>query len=176
MAKKHLKEAAARARASRWTRNAFETHSDSPETVPRTESDEFSHGNSSPSHENTDNTGWSLTDSESESDCGYTGGVNMDMSDSDEEGSDWVDSDAESLSEFSGSELDVNLEELQQEAEDLRKPMVNWKIMERKSPKEWAKAEKNRGLGYTGLSDRTRQRREKEARDRAAFWDAAQTS
>jgi hypothetical protein len=164
MVKKYLKEAAARARTTRL--NAPGSVPSCQETVAV---DKFRHGSSI-----------TITDddaeSQAESDCGYDGGVNMNLSDSDEDGTDWTDSDEESLSEFSGEELERNLQELRKEAEALWEPEVNWKLMERKSSKDWEKAEKNRALGYTGLSDRTRQRHEKQARDRAALRKAAQTS
>ena len=35
------------------------------------------------------------------------------------------------------------------------------------------KAEKNRAVGYTGLSQRTRQRQDKGTRDQAACWEEA---
>ena len=55
--------------------------------------------------------------SDSESDCGYTGGVNYHGFDSDDEfepGSDgcWSDSDGESLAELEGEELESSLREL----------------------------------------------------------------
>ncbi|KAI5832086.1 hypothetical protein K523DRAFT_370933, partial [Schizophyllum commune Tattone D] len=37
--------------------------------------------------------------------------------------------------------------------------------MEKKTKSDWTKAEQNRGLGYNGLSDRTKRRHEKDARD-----------
>ena len=173
MAKKHLKAAAARARAARWHAPSAKSASTSPHDSA-TELAESSLGTGDSSF--TDNTFCNFSDQGSESECGYSRGVNMDLSDSDEDSSDWVDSEAESLSELEGDELELNLEELRKETEALVGPEVNWKIMEKKTLKEWVNAEKNRALGYTGLSSRTRQRHEKDARDRAAFRRVAQTS
>ena len=173
MAKKQLKEAAARARAARWQAPNAKSASTSPHNSA-TELAESSLGTGDSSF--TDNLLWDFSDPGSESECGYSGGVNMDLSDSNEDSSDWVDSEAESLSELEGDELEMNLEELRKETEALVGPEVNWNIMERRTSKEWEMAEKNRALGYTGLSSRTRQRREKDGRDRAAFRKAAETS
>jgi hypothetical protein len=69
-----------------------------------------------------------------------------------------VDGDAESLSEFEGDKLELNLEQLQikDKAETLAKPVINWKIMGKKTLRDWSNAERKRALGYTGLSKHSR--------------------
>jgi hypothetical protein len=56
-----------------------------------------------------------LTDSDSDSDCRYTGGVNchdFDMDSDEYADEEWSDSDKESVVEFEGDELEINLREL----------------------------------------------------------------
>lgn len=106
---------------------------------------------------------------DSDSDCGYDGTVNYCWSDSDSDEYLDVDvdtSDAESLEELEGDALEENLSELRAELEHLGAPTQYDLIMEPKSSKQWEKAEKNRILGYTGTSQRTQQRKAKEARER----------
>jgi len=110
--------------------------------------------------------------SDSDSDCGYEGGVNCGWSDSDSE--DY--SDADSLEELEGEELEANLNELRAELKELVIPTKYDQFMEPKAAKDWKKAEKNRTLGYTGNSKRTQERRAKEGRDREASRAEAQTS
>ena len=107
MVSKHKKEAAARARAGRAAARQISLLPDvpsSPEPVP-----EINFGFSpEPEPE--------LIEifSDSESDCGYTGGVDYHGFDPDDEfepGSDgcWSDSDGESLAELEGEELESSL-------------------------------------------------------------------
>jgi hypothetical protein len=109
--------------------------------------------------------------SESDTDCDYTGGVNCcsDSDDKGETGDDW--SDEESLVEFDGADLG----ELREELENLEnlKPLLYDQIKEKKSTKEWNKAERNRGLGYTGDSVQTQQWNEQDVRKRADFCEEA---
>jgi hypothetical protein len=69
-----------------------------------------------------------------------------------------VDGNAESLSEFEGDELELNLEQLRikDKAETLAKPVINWKIVGKKMSRDWSNAERNWALGYTGLSKHSR--------------------
>ncbi|KAG6825000.1 hypothetical protein H0H87_008100 [Tephrocybe sp. NHM501043] len=121
-------------------------------------------------------------DSGDESDCGYNGGVcellpeqmesevesNDDLWTDNTEGSESSDSD---LAEFDKETLEF----WQEEASELaaRKSAVE---MLQEGPKDWRKIESNRELGYNGQSERTRSRRQKEARDRDAKRTAAKTS
>ena len=117
----------------------------------------------------------------SDSDCGYIGGVSVEISESESKSEDWEDSDTDesddkSLSELSGDDLDQNMAEIRAELEALQAPSMFAMMMEGKTQKQWKKAESDRGLGYNGLSDRTRQRREKNTRDRVASRESARTS
>ena len=102
------------------------------------------------------------------SDLEYTGGVNYSPDTGWECGavSVCLDSDDESLCELEGNELDSNLAVLRLiEAE---KKKSEWSgVFRAKGDMGWKAAEKNRALGYNGLSDRTCRWREKEAHDRA---------
>jgi hypothetical protein len=174
MAKSHKKKAAARARASRWSK----TESVDLTSVP---DDVIEPPEELPAVDDTPQSlvNWDPIEilSESDTDCDYRGGVNC-WSDSDDEGEtgdDWSDSsDEESLVEFDGADLG----ELREELENLENPkplLYDW-IKGKKSTKEWNKAERNRGLGYTGNSVRTRQRNEQDARKRADFREEAKIS
>ena len=110
--------------------------------------------------------------SDSDSDCEYEGGVNCSWSDSDSE--DY--SDADSLEELEGEELEANLNELRAELKGLVIPTKYDQFMELKAAKDWKKAEKSRTLGYTGNSKRTQERRGKESHDREVSCAEAQTS
>ncbi|KAL1672218.1 hypothetical protein EV122DRAFT_255977 [Schizophyllum commune] len=113
----------------------------------------------------------------------WDGTINHYLSDNSD--SEWTDSDSDSedtdsdlgeagedniATELRGEALLRNLQE-----EALRElphiletdvPASAYKtIMEKKTKSDWTKAEQNRGLGYNGLSDRTKCRREKDARD-----------
>jgi hypothetical protein len=162
MAKKSQKEAAARARAQRLAQ------------IPRKQTTTPEAEWAQPCTDTPD----LPMESDLESDCQYVGGVNHDYSDtSDDE--DWSDSESncsESLSELEGSELEDSLQGLQAEVSDLDALSKFEKFLMPKSAGEFKKAEKDRGLGYTGLSLRTKQRREKEARERAAFRESVKKS
>ena len=110
--------------------------------------------------------------SDSDSDCGYEGGVNFSLSKSDS----FDYSDAESLEELEGEELEANLNELRAELKELPIRTKYDLLMEPKTVKDWKKAEENRTLGYTGNSKRTQERRAKDLRDRETFRAKAQTS
>jgi hypothetical protein len=106
------------------------------------------------------------TDSgESDSDCGYEGGVDCDSSDDDSEQDFEEDqwSDDESLAELEGDELDVNLSALHEEAKSWDAPNVFKQMMSPKDSNEWKKAEGNWALGYNKNSTDTQERRRKEA-------------
>jgi hypothetical protein len=70
--------------------------------------------------------------SDSDSDCGYEGGVNNCWSDC----SDKDYSDTESLEELEGEELEANLNELRAELKDLVTPTKYDQIMEPKLAKD----------------------------------------
>jgi hypothetical protein len=104
---------------------------------------------------------------DSDSDCGYNGGVNYYRSDSDSDK--YLDessgiSDAESLEELEGVALEENLADLRVELEELAAATQYEQIMGPKSAKR-KRVEKNRSLGYTGTSQHTQQRKAKEARE-----------
>jgi hypothetical protein len=106
---------------------------------------------------------------DSDSDCGYNGGVNYYGSDSDSD--EYLDensgiSDTESLEELEGVALEENLADLRVELEELAAATQYEQIMEPKSERQWKRVEKNRSLGFTGTSQRTQQRKAKEARER----------
>jgi hypothetical protein len=96
----------------------------------------------------------------SDSDCGYIGGVSVEISESESKSEDWEDSDTDesddnSLSELSGDDLDENMAEIRAELEALQAPSMFAMMMEGKTQKQWKNAESDQGLGYNGLSDRT---------------------
>ncbi|KAG1865569.1 hypothetical protein C8R48DRAFT_747672 [Suillus tomentosus] len=123
-------------------------------------------------------------DSSSEQDCGYTGGVNFQFSNTEYDSateSEWSngsESDEDSMVELEGDELDANLHELRKKAHDkaLEAFPKYAQIVRKKSAVEWKKAEKNRALGYTGNLKRTQQRRAKEAQNQAAIREEAKSS
>jgi hypothetical protein len=174
MARKYQKEAAAHARAGRAAARLEASLFESDNVASRTPSE-------TPGEHQEGPTFVDLA-CESESDCNYSGGVNnFDWEESDYKpgmdlGEEQSDCDAESLSGFEGDSVEANLEELRAELDLLNAPSKYAQITERKSGKEWRKAEKNRALGYMGTSQRTQQRKAKEARERAAFRKEAQTS
>src|ERR1700690_2518085 len=99
MAKKYQREAAARAQARKKTVLLSESTGQNCHIQP--------------------NFGAPSLDNDSDSDCGYTGGVNHEWVDSNDN-SDWSDgsdfnSESLSLSELEGSELEENLQELRKE-------------------------------------------------------------
>ncbi|KAK7042832.1 hypothetical protein R3P38DRAFT_3449566, partial [Favolaschia claudopus] len=115
-----------------------------------------------------------LSFDDSDSECGYEGGVDHEPSDDEylcelDRDSDFTDSD---LSEFDEEMIEC----LKKELEALAKPTPFEKVRETKSNKEWAKAEANRGLGYNGHSERTTFRRNAEARERETKRKAAKMS
>ncbi|KIK37600.1 hypothetical protein CY34DRAFT_40766, partial [Suillus luteus UH-Slu-Lm8-n1] len=121
------------------------------------------------------------------SDCGYTGGVSC-WSDDDiieyqpDSFSESTSSDCESLCELEGDDLECNLRQLAAEANSealgLTVPVNTlFKIISRpKTNAIWKKVEKNRSLGYNGLSGRTQRRRDKLARDQAEQQKKMKTS
>ena len=117
----------------------------------------------------------------SDSDCGYIGGVSVEISESESKSEDWEDSDTDesddkSLSELLGDDLDQNMAEIRAELEALQAPSMFAMMMEGKTQKQWKKVESDRGLGYNGLSDCTQQWHEKNAWDRVASRESAWTS
>lgn len=122
----------------------------------------------------------SNSESDTDSDCGYEGGVSC-KSSSDECGpaadldEDW--SNDESLAELEGDELEANLYALQEaESKPLDAPTAFKQMMVPKDAKEWKRAEGNQVFGYTKNSTCTQERRRKEAWDWEAFWETAKTS
>ena len=110
--------------------------------------------------------------SDSNSDCGYKGGVNFSLSKSDS--FDYLD--AESLEELEGEELEANLNELRAELKELPTCMKYDMLMELKTVKDWKKAEENHTLGYTGNLKCTQERQAKDLHDRKTSRAKAQTS
>ncbi|KAG1885489.1 hypothetical protein F4604DRAFT_1971959 [Suillus subluteus] len=113
-----------------------------------------------------------LTNFKSDSDCGYTGGVNCHDFDMDFDGyadEEWSDSDEESVVEFEGDELENNLQEL-------REPSKYGLITGVKTSQQWKKAEKKRGFGYTGNLQRSQQHHAKAACEREIICAKAKDS
>ena len=163
MVKKYQKSKASRARAARWTRRVLPP---SQTPVELEGADEFM---------------------DSQSDCGYTGGVNVEVLSSDSDSSEYEPdtsdsesewSDGESLCELEGGALEENLASLKAEVDALQQPtgFKFEKIVEEKTAAEWKKAEQNRALGYNGHSDRTKRRQNKTARDLADYREKRRTS
>ena len=119
---------------------------------------------------------YTMEETDSESDCGYEGGVDCDPSDDSAADSDEDWSDDESLAELEGDELEANLSALRKEAESQDAPNAFKQMMSHKDSKEWKKVEANRALGYTKNSIRTQERRRKEAREQEASRAEAKTS
>lgn len=146
MAPKHKQEAAAHAHAGHYTNGQPFSESGSAETA------EF--------HQNPDPFELIMVE-DSDSECNYTGGVNVDSeSDEDYGPSDDEWSEAETIEELEGDELEANLEELLAEATQLEAAKYV-QITAWKSKKDWRKAECNWSLGYSGNSWQTQQRNEK---------------
>ena len=161
MGKKHYQLKAAHAQAFRWKSHSTDVElcrttmdeEDSPQPVERTSSaapvvpDEPALG----------------------SDCEYTGGVNHnpnDPSDCWDTSMELPDSDnTESLSEFDGNELKLNLAALRLSEDRKQEPKSSgWTdIFEMKLKKDWKKAEGKRSLEYNGHSDQTHRQQEKDA-------------
>ena len=109
---------------------------------------------------------------ESESDCNYIGGVAYSAASSDNDSdtgseSEWSDddsSDMKSMDELEGDKLEENLKYLREKAvAESPKTSLYEKIAAPKEPKHWRMAERNRSLGYSGLSKRSQQRHLKKA-------------
>jgi len=97
--------------------------------------------------------------------CGWDGGVNFQASDSDDCG--YSESGEVELQELEGAELLRSLELRLTREHELRAAPVQYSELLRKvSLKEWEKAEKKRGLGYNGLSARTKRRHNQKAREK----------
>ena len=132
MGTKVQNEAAARARAARLAQIAHQNSPDTPEEDP----------DYCPI----------VVDSDSDDDCGYTGGVNVAGPESDEEPdvdlseSEWLDNDGESLAGMEGDELAANLRALKAKADTFDRPPCNQKptaydeISNLKTSKIWKKA------------------------------------
>jgi len=118
------------------------------------------------------------SETDSESDCGYEGGVDCKSSDDEYDPTDGDEdwSDDKSLAELEGDELEANLCALHEEVESLHAPTVFRQMMVAKNAKEWKKVEGNQALGYTKNSTHTWERRRKEAREQAMFREKAKTS
>jgi hypothetical protein len=86
------------------------------------------------------------------------------------------DSDGESLAEFEGEELESNLRELKVELDALAAPSKYDLIASKKSSREWKKAEKKKGFGYTSNSQQMKQCHAKTAREREVVWQTAKDS
>ena len=158
MAKKHQKAAAGRARANR---HKPKPSSPPIELIPAEIIPELSLAASSIDGFGNLTTNIDGIDVDWESDCGYEGGVNRKDSETEyQPESDDSESDyADSLDELSGDELEWNLEhqhELLAEVATLTKPTPYTQIMDSKTTHQWAKAEKNRKLGYNGQSGRSK--------------------
>ncbi|KAG1890509.1 uncharacterized protein F5891DRAFT_987041 [Suillus fuscotomentosus] len=176
MGKKHQHSAAARARAARWNPTAVPVPSPSPEAVDDSEP-------LIQQCEDTEPHDYFVIESDSCSECEYTGGVNVDSSDSDYKPGDldWeTELTDDTLSELSGDELEENMRMLQAEsaieADLLAQPAAFEKIAMGVSSAAWKKAEKNRGLGYNGQSQQTYERRGQQAQAAAKVRENAKKS
>jgi hypothetical protein len=104
--------------------------------------------------------------------CEWEGGVNHVLSS--DSGTDWTKSDSDSdpqsdFSELEGQELVESLQScLEKELEMLGSQTPYEKVLIRRlTLGDWKKAEGNRGFGYTGNSDRSKRRKEQQAREKA---------
>lgn len=174
MGRKHQKAAASRARANR--------HKPTPSSPPREIPSEPVSAN--PTESFVDGIGDLASnpiDVDWEWDCGYNGGVNREDSETEYRPgtSSNEESDGESLDEFSGDELEQNLQqqrELLGKAAALTRPTPYSQITHSKTKAEWTKAEQNRALGYNGHSKCTMRRKDQEARERDESRNNARTS
>jgi len=113
-----------------------------------------------------------VTDKAETVECGWDGTVNHQPKafHSSCDGSEWDPSSDESeleVLELEGEELLQSLGQcITKEQELLTAPMPFKRLRIGISASEWEKAEKNRHLGYNGLSTRTRQRHEHRAREK----------
>ena len=123
-------------------------------------------------------------DSDSDDDCGYTGGVNVcvdsEWQEEEMDGRDDLDewSDTESHAELEGDELEANLQALRSGLQDISPQEFEVttpyeEIKGGKSAKTFANAEKKCGLGYNSLEKHTKQLHDKKARDGAAMHEQA---
>jgi hypothetical protein len=79
-----------------------------------------------------------------EYDCGYEGGVNRDDSETEyQPGTSSEESDAESLDEPSGDELEQNLQQQYELLAKVVTPTLYSHITDPKTEHQWVKAEKN---------------------------------
>ena len=103
-----------------------------------------------------------------EDDCGYEGGVSVEISDAEYvpgTSSNEV-SNGKSLDKYSGDELEMSLEDqcrLLGEFAALNKPSPYSIISEMKRMKEWKGAKQTQALGYDGQLGQTKQRQRKDA-------------
>lgn len=170
--KAQKKEAAARASAAAAAaRKAQRAHES--QTRDETETED----SISPTVENCGSAESPITVDDSESDCGYEGGVNHyvdsedDFSDRDDDAYDLLD---ELLQEIDEAGL---LEHNKRLGMQVQVPKANafTRLMEAGGRVDWKEA--TRGIpGYDGQSDRTKRRKDKQARDQAAFNAAARSS
>ncbi|KAF9000833.1 hypothetical protein BDQ17DRAFT_1327493 [Cyathus striatus] len=93
----------------------------------------------------------------------WTGGVNHELSDSENEMSEWLDEDDEGVMD---EEADIELEELAPCLDVLSRPTHYEKILTAKPAAFWKKTESQCFLGYNGLSDQTQQHHAKVLRDK----------
>ena len=176
MAQKHKTQAAACARAGKGCKgiqNSPAPSTSSPEPIP-IDFDTEEYGNDSEYDETLP-----ILDSDfgSDYDCGYTGGVLLDITESESEMDDWTECptlEDEMLSEFLGDELVANLLSLWEELKALNKLTMLGAIM-KKSVKDWEKAEADRQFGYNGNSSRSQRRCAKEACERDQSCENART-
>lgn len=153
MVKAAKKQAAARARAGKAAKNKnLRARAPSPENL--------AHLHKVPFYD------LESDGSEPEIDCGYEGGVNFDCS----------DYDCSSEGEDSDDEWSEHEELIELTEEDLPPIKIPDIFFTTKTRSEWIDAESSRRLGYTGLSKRTKERRDKEARDRERLRQNAKVS
>jgi len=176
MSTKNKREAAARARIGRDAarRSGLLPHSVSMQSASSTRSvSESNVSNLPPSDFHRDNT--LDSDAVSDWDCGYDGGVSYDTSENETEA--WTEDDeaseAESLCELEGDELEANFRVLMVALDEGTEFET---LMAKKTAREWNKVESNRNLGYNGLSLRRKQEIAKKAKEGAATREAAKTS
>ncbi|KAG2038703.1 hypothetical protein BDR03DRAFT_1009681 [Suillus americanus] len=172
MPKNHRKVAAAHARAAQWSAPTAEHSNSTLQATPTQTYSELQGQTSEPSKLS----GRELSPIELDSkyECGYTGGVSCYWSDTGDKyetdsNADSKRSECDSLCKLEGSKLEENLRELREEVIALGTPVDSLfnKISKPKTGAVWKKAERNRSLGYNGLSGRTQRQRDKAARDQA---------
>lgn len=109
----------------------------------------------------------------SDEECCWEGGVNHTLSSDSEfyqtEGeSEESTSDSEEFSEVEDEDLLRSLQEnLAQELKMLASPTPYQEVLQNLTTKDWKKAEQNRGFGYTGNSQRSKERDAQKARAKA---------